>query len=76
MKALVLNEYEADFKQIDLPKPQVKRGEVLIKVYSSGVNPIDNKIRIGKAPLCYSQLTSYSRNRYGWGYRRSWRNCG
>ena len=56
MKALVLNEYEADFKQIDLPKPQVKRGEVLIKVYSSGVNPIDNKIRIGKAPYATPNL--------------------
>ena len=56
MKALVLNEYEADFKQLDLPKPQVKRGEVLIKVYSSGVNPIDNKIRIGKAPYATPNL--------------------
>ncbi|RLJ30679.1 NADPH:quinone reductase-like Zn-dependent oxidoreductase [Chryseobacterium sp. 7] len=56
MRALVLNKYGVDFEQINLPIPHVEKNEVLVKIYSSGVNPIDNKIRIGKAPYATPNL--------------------
>ncbi|WP_207209591.1 alcohol dehydrogenase catalytic domain-containing protein [Flavobacterium sp. 140616W15] len=50
MKALLIHTYESDFVSAQIDKPTLKAGEVLIKIHASGVNPIDNKIRIGKAP--------------------------
>ncbi|MBF7092430.1 zinc-dependent alcohol dehydrogenase family protein [Flavobacterium sp. ALJ2] len=50
MKALYINTYESDFVSTQIEKPTPKTGEVLIKIHASGVNPIDNKIRTGKAP--------------------------
>jgi len=50
MRALILDDYEvAQFRsaQIDIPAP--KAGEVLVRIKASGVNPIDYKIRTGKA---------------------------
>jgi NADPH:quinone reductase-like Zn-dependent oxidoreductase len=31
----------------DVPRPQVKKGEVLIRVHAAGVNPLDWKVRAG-----------------------------
>jgi NADPH2:quinone reductase len=50
MKALFTNTYESDFVTTNTEKPTPKKGEVLIKIHASGVNPIDNKIRIGVSP--------------------------
>lgn len=50
MKALFTNTYESDFVSTQIEKPIPKTGEVLIKIHASGVNPIDNKIRIGVSP--------------------------
>lgn len=50
MKALFTNTYESDFVSTQIEKPTPKKGEVLIKIHASGVNPIDNKIRIGVSP--------------------------
>ena len=33
----------------DVERPQIKTGEVLVKVCASAVNPVDNKIRAGKS---------------------------
>lgn len=38
------------FETIDLPKPVVKPGYVLIRVVATSVNPVDLKIRSGKYP--------------------------
>lgn len=50
MKALFTNTYESDFVSTQIEKPTPKKGEVLIKIHASGVNPIDNKIRLGVSP--------------------------
>jgi NADPH2:quinone reductase len=50
MRALFINTYESEFVSTDIEKPTPKKGEVLVKIHASGVNPIDNKIRIGVSP--------------------------
>ena len=50
MKALFTNTYESDFVTTEIAKPNPKKGEVLVKIQASGVNPIDNKIRLGLSP--------------------------
>jgi len=49
MKAVIINEFgEVDKLQIvDLPKPAVGEGEVLIRIKAAGINPVDWKIRKG-----------------------------
>lgn len=50
MRALFINTYESEFVSTEIEKPTPKKGEVLVKINASGVNPIDNKIRIGVSP--------------------------
>ena len=50
MKALFTNTYESEFVSTEIEKPAPKKGEVLVKIHASGVNPIDNKIRLGLSP--------------------------
>jgi NADPH2:quinone reductase len=50
MKTLFTNTYESDFVTTEIEKPSPKKGEVLVKIDASGVNPIDNKIRLGLSP--------------------------
>ena len=49
MRAVVLDEYgNNDVTQLrDVECPEPKAGEVLVKIYAAGVNPIDWKIRNG-----------------------------
>jgi len=49
MQAYVVEEPNGDFRKIDLPRPTLKMNHVLIRVQASGVNPLDIKIRAGKA---------------------------
>jgi len=56
MKALFTNTYESDFVTTEIAKPSPKKGEVLVKIHASGVNPIDNKIRLGLMHRLYCQL--------------------
>lgn len=51
MKAIRLNEYGSvdKLKLEDIPRPEPKDKEVLIKVYAAGINPVDWKIIEGKA---------------------------
>jgi NADPH:quinone reductase-like Zn-dependent oxidoreductase len=50
MKALVLEEFGADLVIREIPRPSPARGQVLVRVANSGVNPLDTKIRAGNAP--------------------------
>jgi NADPH2:quinone reductase len=52
MKAMILEEFgEPDvFRMADLSSPEPARGEIMIRVAASSVNPIDWKIRSGVAP--------------------------
>jgi NADPH2:quinone reductase len=49
MKALVIDSEGAAFRLAALPKPIPAAGEVLVRIKASGVNPLDTKIRAGKA---------------------------
>jgi NADPH2:quinone reductase len=49
MKALVIEQVDGPFVQREIPIPQVGPGQVLVKIAASGVNPLDTKIRAGKA---------------------------
>jgi NADPH:quinone reductase len=49
MRAYVVEQPGGGFKQVDLPRPTPAGGQVLVCVHASGVNPLDTKIREGKA---------------------------
>jgi len=49
MKALILKNYNESFKLKDMEKPVAAKGQVLVKIKASGVNPIDLKIKMGQA---------------------------
>ncbi|MEL7085395.1 MAG: zinc-dependent alcohol dehydrogenase family protein [Cyanobacteria bacterium J06597_1] len=48
MKALILRQYgeHSPFEEIDLPRPAVLDGHLLIRVAATSVNPVDYKIRL------------------------------
>jgi NADPH:quinone reductase len=49
MQAAVLEAPGLPFKINSIARPQPERGEVLVRVHASGVNPLDLKIRAGQA---------------------------
>jgi NADPH:quinone reductase-like Zn-dependent oxidoreductase len=49
MRAHIVEQPGGDFSLVDLPRPVPADGEVLVRVRASGVNPLDTKIRAGKA---------------------------
>lgn len=49
MKAIILEEFNSSSKLIELQKPVAKKGQVVIKIKASGINPLDLKIRAGQA---------------------------
>jgi NADPH:quinone reductase-like Zn-dependent oxidoreductase len=53
MKAAVIDRYGPaySFKIREMPEPEIKDSEILVKVKASSVNPVDWKIRRGKVKL-------------------------
>jgi NADPH:quinone reductase-like Zn-dependent oxidoreductase len=49
MKAAVLESYGTPLRVTDVLRPQPSRGEVLVRIAASGVNPLDTKIFDGAA---------------------------
>jgi NADPH2:quinone reductase len=49
MEAYLVEEADGDFRKVDLPLPTLQKTQVLLRVRASGVNPLDTKIRAGKA---------------------------
>ncbi|MFE0514626.1 zinc-dependent alcohol dehydrogenase family protein [Streptomyces sp. NPDC058964] len=49
MRALVLREFDTPLVLDEIDKPTAGPGQVLVQVKASGVNPLDTKIRAGKA---------------------------
>ncbi|WP_315810857.1 MULTISPECIES: zinc-dependent alcohol dehydrogenase family protein [unclassified Bradyrhizobium] len=49
MRAVVLDEVDGPFRIAEVPRPSPGPGEVLVRVAASGLNPLDLKIRAGKA---------------------------
>ncbi|MFC9910887.1 zinc-dependent alcohol dehydrogenase family protein [Streptomyces sp. NPDC127197] len=56
MRALVLEEFGTPLVLKETDKPVAGSGQVLVKVKASGVNPLDLKIRDGKAAHARSEL--------------------
>jgi NADPH:quinone reductase-like Zn-dependent oxidoreductase len=49
MRAMVLEEFGDSLKLVERELPKVGEGQVLVRVEASGVNPLDTKIRAGRA---------------------------
>jgi hypothetical protein len=49
MRAYVVERPEGAFRETELPRPVPAEGQVLVRINASGVNPLDIKIRAGKA---------------------------
>ena len=49
MQALVLNRYNGPLELTSLSRPEPSRGQVLVRIVASGLNPLDTKIRAGSA---------------------------
>lgn len=49
MKALVLSQYDGPLDPVTRDVPQPRAGEVLVRIHAAGLNPLDTKIRAGKA---------------------------
>jgi NADPH2:quinone reductase len=48
MKAYVVEEANGPFVLVEVATPQPAHDQVLVKIYASGVNPLDTKIRAGQ----------------------------
>src|SRR6201996_2181809 len=49
MEAYIVEEPGGNFRKTDLPRPTLRPNHVLVRIKASGVNPLDTKIRAGKA---------------------------
>src|ERR1700741_4620116 len=49
MEAYIVEEPGGKFRKTDLPRPALRPNHVLVRIKASGVNPLDSKIRAGKA---------------------------
>jgi NADPH:quinone reductase len=49
MQAYLVAHPDGAFTQVELTRPAPSSGKVLVQVHASGVNPLDTKIRAGKA---------------------------
>ncbi|SFR29939.1 NADPH:quinone reductase [Lentzea waywayandensis] len=49
MRAIVLDQFGSPLTVREIRTPEVSAGQVLVRVEASGVNPLDTKIRAGKA---------------------------
>ena len=49
MQAYIVEEPGGSFLKVDRPRPTLKANDVLVRIKASGVNPLDTKIRAGKA---------------------------
>jgi NADPH:quinone reductase-like Zn-dependent oxidoreductase len=47
MRAAVLEAYNSGFRLMDVARPTVAAGQVVVRIEASGVNPLDAKIRTG-----------------------------
>lgn len=49
MRAAIVEQHGGPFRVKDIPRPVPREGQILVRVHASGVNPLDTKIRAGKA---------------------------
>src|SRR5271168_4319683 len=48
-KAWLVGTAGGDFRQVEISRPALDPNHVLVRIAASGVNPLDTKIRAGKA---------------------------
>jgi NADPH2:quinone reductase len=60
MRALVLDAANTPFREASLPRPAPAAGQVLVAIQASGVNPLDLKIRSGRAEHAQRRFHSIS----------------
>ena len=58
MEAYIVEEPGGDFRKTDLTLPVLRPNHVLVRIKASGVNPLDTKIRAGKAAHAKQSLPS------------------
>jgi NADPH:quinone reductase-like Zn-dependent oxidoreductase len=56
MKALILENYNTPYQLQDVKTPVAAKGQVLVNIKASGVNPLDLKIKAGQAGHALPQL--------------------
>jgi NADPH2:quinone reductase len=56
MRALILENYGSAFVATEIDRPSPKDGEVLVAIKAASVNPLDVKIKAGKAAHAKTQL--------------------
>lgn len=56
MHALVLDQYDTPFTLREVTRPDAARGQVLVRIKASGVNPLDTKIHAGAAAHAKTSL--------------------
>ncbi len=75
MKAIVINDYgdRNELTETEMPIPKINENQLLVKVVSIGVNPIDWKTpeRFAKRTLSV-QIPNHFRSRNGRGGLTSW----
>lgn len=49
MRAYLVENNAGPFTPVDLPRPVPSEGEALVRIHARSVNPLDTKIRAGKA---------------------------
>ncbi|MET4141295.1 zinc-dependent alcohol dehydrogenase family protein [Pedobacter sp. UYP1] len=60
MKALVLENYGSPYVLKEIKRPVAVKGEVLVQIKASGVNPLDLKIKAGQAAHAQTKLPAIS----------------
>ena len=48
MKAVRIHDYKDEVKLEDVPKPNIKPNEVLLRVKAAALNPLDVQLKAGK----------------------------
>ena len=66
MRAEEFSGYEA-LKLVELPKPAVLDGKVLLRITAAGVTPLDHTILSGQLPLATKDAASPGQRRSGCG---------
>lgn len=56
MKALILESFNSPYQLKEIDKPIAGKGEVLVKIKASGINPLDLKIKAGQAAHAKAKL--------------------
>jgi len=49
MQALIVDAVDAPFRSTEIERPVPAAGQVLVRIHASGINPLDTKIRAGRA---------------------------